>query len=116
MIGRYLALTVAPGGLGKSSLVNAEVLAMVTGRPLLGSKPTRPLRVWLWNGEDDRDEAERRITAAAVHYGVTAGDIGDRLFLDSGRDRPMMLVAQGRDGPIAAREQVDAFRWDGRGT
>ena len=46
-------MTVAPGGVGKSSLMAVETLAQVTGQNLLGEKPARgALRVWLWNLED----------------------------------------------------------------
>jgi hypothetical protein len=38
-IRRYLTETIAPGGLGKSSLAIAESLALVTGRNLLGVIP-----------------------------------------------------------------------------
>jgi hypothetical protein len=69
LIERFLSSIVAPGGVGKSSLELVEILAMVTGRPLLGVKPARRLRVWYWNGEDPKEEIERRIAAICLHYG-----------------------------------------------
>jgi hypothetical protein len=92
LVRQFVSCTFAPGGLGKSSLVLAEALALVTGRPLLGVKPPRKLRVWVWNGEDPRIEIERRIAAACIYYGITAEDIGDRLFFDSGREQPLVLA------------------------
>ena len=44
-IRRYMAALFAAGGLGKSSLLVTDALAMVTGKPLLGDKSERPLRV-----------------------------------------------------------------------
>lgn len=109
LIAGFVSLTVSPGGLGKSSLVLVEALAMVTGRALLGAAPPRPLRVWAWNGEDPRDEIERRLAAACLHYGITADDMGDRLHTDSGRDVPITLATMGKAGVQIARPQVDAM-------
>ncbi|MGE7469242.1 AAA family ATPase [Bosea sp. NPDC003192] len=89
---RFVSTTVAPGGLGKSSLGIVEALAMVTARDLLGVRVREPLRAWLWNGEDPRDELDRRIAAACLHYRISAPDIADRLFVDSGRDLPIRIV------------------------
>lgn len=97
---RFVSTTVAPGGLGKSSLSIVEALSMVTARDLLGVRVRDPLRVWLWNGEDPRDELDRRIAAACLHYKVTAGDIADRLFVDSGRDLPIKLVDMAAGGKV----------------
>lgn len=97
---RFVSTTVAPGGLGKSSLSIVEALSMVTARDLLGVRVRDPIRVWLWNGEDPRDELDRRIAAACLHYEVTAGDIADRLFVDSGRDLPIKLVDMATGGKV----------------
>lgn len=98
---RFVSTTVAPGGLGKSSLSMVEALSMVTARDLLGVKVREPLRVWLWNGEDPRDELDRRIAAACLHYDVTADDIAGRLFVDSGRDLPIRLVEMAAGGKVS---------------
>ncbi len=100
LIRGFLSLTVAPGGLGKSSLLIAEALAMVTGRALFGVTPRLPLKVWIWNGEDPLDELERRIAAACLHHHISADQIGDRLSVTSGRDLPITLVSMGKDGPV----------------
>ena len=96
----FPGLTIAPGGLGKSSLIIAESLAMVSNRPLLGVLPNESefqvdevgLRVWYWNGEDPREELERRISGAMKHYDVKDSDIDDRLFVDSGRNLPIRIA------------------------
>lgn len=95
---RYVSMTVAPGGLGKSSLLMAEAVAMVSGRPLLGDRPSDKLRVWYWNGEDDQEENYRRIAAICLHHKVTPDQIGDRLFLDTGREKDILLASDGGNG------------------
>ena len=107
-IRRFTTATIAPGGLGKTSLVLVEALAMVTGKPLLGIQVAEPLRVWVWNGEDPREEVERRLAAACAHYGITAEDIGDRLFIDSGRETPIVIAHKAGEGTTVMRPVVAA--------
>jgi hypothetical protein len=117
----FVSASVAPGGLGKSSLTIAEALAMVSGKPLLGVKSRGQFRVWLWNGEDPRDELDRRISAAMQHHGLTPDDVGDRLLVDSGMEQEIVLARETRNGavivePVAGalisaieRKQIDVF-------
>jgi hypothetical protein len=111
LIRKFATATVAPGGLGKSSLEIVEGLAMVSGRALLGvSPPTRQLRVWLWNLEDPREETTRRIQATAKHYRLTPDDLGDRLFVDCGREQPLVIAeTMQRTGAVICRPVVDSL-------
>ena len=95
-IRRYLTSTVGAGGGGKSAHAISEALAMVTGRPLLDPDGplTAPLRVWYINAEDPLDEIDRRFHAAAKHFNITAEQIADRLFTDSGRDQEFVVMKQ----------------------
>jgi hypothetical protein len=97
LLRKFVSATVAPGAVGKSSLILAEALAMVSGRPLLGISPTQKLRVWLWNLEDPKEETVRRVQATAKFYNLGPGDFGDRLFVDSGRDQSL-VIATTRNG------------------
>lgn len=107
LIRKFVSLTVSPGGLGKSSLALVESLSLVTGRALLSDailhEPTA--RVWYWNGEDPQDETKRRVMAACKHYGISSADLGGRLFTDSGRDTPLILGENTRDG-ITLNEEL----------
>jgi hypothetical protein len=97
---------------------------MASGKPLLGVKSRGQFRVWLWNGEDPRDELDRRISAAMQHYGLTPDDVGDRLLVDSGMEQEIVLAKEARDGalivePVAGalisalqRKQIDVFTAD----
>ncbi|NUJ80293.1 AAA family ATPase [Methylocystis sp. FS] len=108
LIRKFVSATVAPGGVGKSTLGDAEAVAMTTGRPLLGVAIDAALRVWVWNGEDPREELERRIAATCIFYGVKPEDIGDRLYLDSGREQPIVIAQIERAGFTIAVPTVDA--------
>ncbi|SFM99695.1 ATP-binding protein [Methylobacterium pseudosasicola] len=98
LIRRFLSTTVAPGAVGKSSLVLVEAIAMVTGRPLLGVSVPKPLRVWVANLEDPLEETERRVAAICLHYGIDARELEGRLFLDSGRTAEIIIATRQRDG------------------
>lgn len=91
-IRKFVSLTVSTGGVGKSSLVIAEALAMASGKPLLNIQPSHKMRVWYWNGEDPLDELQRRFVAAIKHYKLQREDIAERLFLDSGRVMPIVIA------------------------
>jgi len=106
---KFLSATVAPGGVGKSSLEIVETLAMVTGRTLIGEAPKRPLSVWYWNGEDPLEELQRRIAASCLHYRIGPEDIDGRLYVDSGRTLEIIVVTEDRDGAKIATPVVDAL-------
>jgi RecA-family ATPase len=106
-IRKFVSSTVAPGGIGKSSLGIAETLAICTGMPLLGVVVDERTNVWLWNGEDPHDELERRIMATALHYKLTPKDIAGRLFVDNGRQTPIIIAERTRDGVVINAPLVD---------
>jgi hypothetical protein len=109
-IRRFVSATVASGGVGKSSLLIAEMLAMVTGRDLLkcGHRGP-PLRVWYWNLEDPPDEIIRRVQAAAKFYGLGPEDLGSRLFVNSGRNQACNIANISENGIEIDRGLVDAI-------
>lgn len=99
-IRKYMTVTLGAGGGGKSAHSITEALAMATGRPLLDPDGplAEPLRVWLINCEDPQEEIQRRIAGACIHYNITAEQLSDNLFVDSGRDQEFVIFKQvGRD-------------------
>jgi hypothetical protein len=100
IVRRYVSGIVSMGGVGKTSEIQVEAVAMVTGRDLLGVKPKRPYRVWYINLEDPRDEIDRRLAAIFKHYKISQADLGDRLFTDSGRERKFVIAREERNGLI----------------
>ncbi|WMS43124.1 AAA family ATPase [Acuticoccus sp. MNP-M23] len=101
-----VTVTVAPGGVGKSALTGAtEALAMATGRQLLHDAIPTPLRVWLWNLEEDQDELNRRLEASCVHFGIK-GDV-DGLVVDNGFDMPCRIATADRTGAKIVRLFTD---------
>jgi hypothetical protein len=106
-IRKFVSTTIAHSGIGKSSRAIVEALALTTGRTLLGVTPAERCKVWVWNGEDPRDELERRVIAAMQHYGITQADVEGWLFLDNGRERPITIGTQTRNGTVINRPIVE---------
>jgi hypothetical protein len=73
--GRFLlfgsaAVIGAVDGGGKGAIAVVMVLAMITGRPLLGETVWRTGPVLIVTYEDDAEEWHRRIAAACLHYSL----------------------------------------------
>src|SRR5258708_1103737 len=110
LLRKFLTATVAPGGVGKSTLEITEALAMVTGRPLLGVRVDAPLKVWFYNLEDPAEEIARRIQATAKQYFLGRDDIGDRLFVSCGREQPLVIAeTPPRSSSVICRPIVDSL-------
>jgi len=109
-IRKFLSLTLAPGGVGKSSLTMVEALAMATGEPLLGVQPRGCFNVWLWNGEDPLDELQKRMTAAVMHFGLNPSGLDRCLFINSGRTTEIVIATEERSGTKIAVPLVEAVK------
>lgn len=107
LVRRFMTVTISPGGVGKSSLIACEALAMVSGKNLLGVLPMRRLKVWLWNLEDPQEETARKIQAAAKHFDLTQDDLTGWLFVNSGRDHALVIAKEVRGGTIVLRPVID---------
>jgi AAA domain/Primase C terminal 2 (PriCT-2) len=91
-IRKFLSATMAAGGLGKSSLVLVEAIAMATKINLLGVPVPGQVRVAYW-GEDPADEIERRVAAILLHFKIPREKIGGWLFVDSFRNQPLRVAS-----------------------
>jgi len=112
IFGRWLlsgtvACVVAPGGVGKSTLLMSMALSLSSGRAFLGKAIFGdPKRVWLWNLEDDMDELSRSLQAAASHHGITYGDFEGRLFIDSAMEGATLCTAVETKAGFALLEPI----------
>lgn len=109
LIRRELSATYAPGGVGKTSLLTVEALAITTGKLLLDVSPKAALRAWIWFGEEPEDEIARRIEAARKHHKLSEGDIGGRLFADNGFGTPLAVTKRTKDGAVICHPIVEAL-------
>ena len=105
-IRKYVSVTSSPGGLGKTSNSIVEALSMATQKPLLGHKPPLQVKVWLFNAEDPRDEMERRIMAACVHYRLKPEEIAGQLFLDTGREQDLVVAIDDKKTGVRIQQPI----------
>tara|TARA_Y100001973_G_C5208904_1_gene343820 strand:- start:12372 stop:14234 length:1863 start_codon:yes stop_codon:yes gene_type:complete len=103
-IRKYVSLTASQGGLGKSTVILTECIAMATGRNLLGIQPQKKYKTIFYNAEDPLDEIERRVIAICEYFNIKQEELINQLFVASGREQNLMLAA-GLEGLI----QEDAF-------
>jgi hypothetical protein len=102
-----LSLLGGPGGVGKSKYMLKVLLSIALNRPLLALRPDEPEhtiyepcgRVWYYSLEDPMDELIRSIKAEILHHMINPHTIWDRVFLQSGRDNPL-IVAKMVNGEI----------------
>lgn len=106
---KFISAIGAPGGAGKTAYAFAIAFAVATYRNLLKEEVHESGAVWIYNLEDPRTELLRRVKAAAIAHGVQFAEIASRLFLDSGRDRPLVIATTLRDGSVIAWPQVPAL-------
>lgn len=105
LIRKTVSVTVGLGGVGKSRLLMTEALAMASGKKLLHDTVLEPLKVWIWNLEDDKVELSRCAQAASILHNISEEEIEGRLFLDSGRDRALCTATMSR-GAVEILEPV----------
>jgi len=78
---RFLSSLLADGGVGKTAVRVAQLMALATGRALTGEHVFQRCRVLILSLEDDEDELRRRVYAVMRHWNVTPDDLRGHLFL-----------------------------------
>lgn len=82
----YLTMTVAPGGVGKSTLAIGEAVALAAGLELHHDAPFEAMKVWYVNGEDPEILLRKKVEAIRLRYDLPPEKIGGRLFLTGKED------------------------------
>ena len=106
------------GGVGKTSYVLKVFMSVALGRSLLtrGSDEAEHViyepqgQVWYYSLEDPMDELVRRVNAEMIHHDINPRQIWDRLFLQSGRNAPL-VVARIVDGEIKRMDITSIVRF-----
>lgn len=96
--GRYIrqkvTLTVAPPGVGKSTLTLQEAIAIAAGIDFAGRETCTQGKVWIYNNEDDLEEIDRRIVGCAQHMGVAWEIIEANIHRNSGEQTPLLVARE----------------------
>jgi AAA domain/RepB DNA-primase from phage plasmid len=92
-----LSLTAANGGVGKTRLGVTEMLAMITGRPLLGVTPRRKVRGW-YISEESMEQVAKYFDAAMIYYNIPRSEVDGNLFITSMKEYSPLMVQYKKDG------------------
>lgn len=103
---RQVGLTLAAGGVGKTTNTCVEMLSLVTGQNLLGFKPKRKYKVWWFNLEDPRDELDKKIWGVIHYYNLNLKDVQEGLFVDSGREQDLRVALSTKNDPAEIDEEI----------
>jgi hypothetical protein len=91
--------TVGGGGRLKTTTGLTEAIGMTARRDLLaGTEFKEPLRVWFLSGEETQNELDIRTAAICQHHHVSKSDCGDRLFVQSVRNKPPRFATLDKNG------------------
>ena len=103
---KFLSVTGAWGGTGKTQMELTEAVAMATGHPLLGIAPAEPLKVWHYNLEEPREELERRLAAIIDHFEIDQDLLRGQLWYD-GRERRLIVAREDERGVVIATPHAE---------
>lgn len=99
LFGSAAVLGAVDGG-GKGAIAVATMLAMITGKPLLGEQVWRTGPVAIVSYEDDETEWRRRIAAACLHYKLDYAEVLSKVHFITRPDRRVTFAAQGGAGVV----------------
>jgi RecA-family ATPase len=88
---RTVSTTIARGDTGKTTIGTIEGVSMITGRNLLSEQPDEQLRVWIHNGEDSRDELDRKLAAICLFHNIPPEEIAG-IFVTTAADIPLRVA------------------------
>ena len=112
----FVSVMGSPGGVGKTAYTLSAGFSVACNRSLLAPPLTVPgpfLRVhkagpvWFYNLEDPSDEMRRRIKALLMHHHLSVHDLAHPVYVDSGRDRPLVITHRDERGTLIARPVVE---------
>lgn len=113
----YVSVLASPGGTGKTAYTMVVGTSIAWNRPLLSPLSANKVpddcivhkqgSVWFYNLEDPMEEMRRRIKATLQHHRVPISDVAARIYIDSGRDRPLIVAIRAQNGDLIASPIVD---------
>lgn len=89
---KFITLTVAPGGSGKSTLTMQEAVSVASGINCCGMSDMIEAPVWVFNNEDPMDELKRRVSAICAHFNVPRERVLKNFRINSGRYKSGRLI------------------------
>lgn len=106
-LGKGATLLAGSGGVGKSLLAQTIATALALGVPFIDTI-TQPQRVLMWACEDDHDELWRRQVAICSLFGVSLGELAERLIIEPrlGLDNSLFVPIYGTPTWTPLKEEL----------
>lgn len=113
----FVSVLASPGGVGKTAYSMTVGTSVAWGKPLLS--PTnigkvsadctvhKQGKIWFYNLEDPMEEMRRRIKAIIQHHEVPLIEVANNIFIDSGRDRSLIIAIRAKSGDLIASPIVE---------
>jgi hypothetical protein len=108
LLRRCVTEIIAAPGLNKTSLIFHLLLAIAAGTSWAGLAVHDPGPVWLYNNEEPSDELDRRLYAVLAEMRIPFDAVKERVFINSGADRPLLVARYDRRGNVIRLPHVDA--------
>jgi len=77
-----------------------RAMALASGKQIMGETVHHRVNSWVMNLEDPLEEIERRVASMMLRHRLTREDLDGRLYLNSGRDRRLMIAQPSEYGDI----------------
>lgn len=115
----YVSVLASPGGVGKTAYtlavgVSVALKQSLLSTTLMGAPPLhctvhKAGNVWFYNLEDPIDEMRRRVKATLDHHRKSKASVENHIYIDSGRDRPLVIAIRTVKGDLIAAPLVPAL-------
>lgn len=107
LVRRQVGLTLAAGGVGKTTHSCVESLSLVVGKNLFtGERLKRKYKVWWFNLEDPRDELDKKVWGVMRYYKLDLDTVRNGLFVDSGREQDLRVALASKNDPAKIDEEI----------
>jgi hypothetical protein len=103
----FLSSLFADGGVGKTALRYAQLVALATGRPITGEHVFQRCRVLIVSLEDDRKELQRRIEAVLRHHKIDRAEVKGWLFYTNPNAENGKLITADKHGRLVRGALAD---------
>jgi hypothetical protein len=97
---KFLSSLFADGGVGKTALRYAQLIALATEKAITGEHVFQRCRVLIVSLEDDRDELQRRVEAVLRHYKIDRSETKGWLFYATPGAAAGKLMMSGKFGTL----------------
>lgn len=105
----YMTVLAATGGSGKTSLAIAWALSLASGQSLVGEHVHKQTRSLILTLEDSRDELDRRLQAACIHYDLP-DTCNDMLLTNTLNGTEFTLAHQDMKGNVKATQTAQIIK------